>query len=820
MDTSLQRLIIFCIMSVAWIFHTATAAEVSVKTYRVRCSVVHSRTKKGIPYAMAFAKQVAVSVRADSSGIMYLQHRGTQSILYTFSAKGFLERSIRLSVKSDTSFIISLLPDNFEENEIIIQADRTLSDNDYHMPSVSDVTIYESKKSEQIILEELPINRAANTARQIYSRVAGINVWENDGSGVQLNIGARGLSPNRTSNFNTRQNGYDISADALGYPESYYTPPAEALEKIEVIRGAASLQYGTQFGGMLNFSMIKPTQSDTTLTFESLQSAGSYGMLSTFNSINSRYKSIGIYAYYQAKKGNGWRPNSQYDVRNIYAATDISLSDNVIVGLDYTRMEYLAKQPGGLSDADFQRNPQQSLRARNWFEVQWNLFSARLDARISTHVKIKSQFFGLIAERGALGNLERITVADLGQNRQLLFDEYNNWGNETRCIIHHDIIGVPSSLALGFRLYSGTTLRKQGDASADSSANFTFLSPDNLEVSDYSFPNTNIAVFAENIIHLSDNFSITPGARYEYITTRAEGYYSQITRDFAGNIIADTMINDRIEKPRQFILFGIGASWRPKETIEFYGNISQNYRSVTFSDIRVANPNIVVDTNLQDERGYNMDIGFRGVPLQGIYCDISAFYLGYNNRIGLLQKADAPPLFLPYRFRTNIASSYTIGIESYTMIHFSRLLEYSFPVDISTFFSLGYQYGVYSNAAADKAIAGKQVELVPPFTTRIGTTLEYEELSATILYSYTDRHYSDATNAERSSTAVIGAIPAYGIVDISARWVYGMFIIEGGINNVLDNRYFTRRADGYPGPGIIPADPRTFFLTIGIKHTL
>ena len=89
-----------------------------------------------------------------------------------------------------------------------------------------------------------------------------LNVWESDGAGIQLGIGARGLSPNRTSNFNTRQNGYDISADALGYPESYYTPLADGLEKIEIIRGAAALQFGTQFGGVINFIMKSPYASE------------------------------------------------------------------------------------------------------------------------------------------------------------------------------------------------------------------------------------------------------------------------------------------------------------------------------------------------------------------------------------------------------------------------------------------------------------------------------------------------------------------------------------------------------------------------------
>ena len=89
-------------------------------------------------------------------------------------------------------------------------------------------------------------NLASNNARQIYNQVSGLNIFQNDDAGLQLNIGGRGLDPNRTSNFNTRQNGYDISADVLSYPESYYSPPAEAAQ-IQVVRGAASLQYGTQF---------------------------------------------------------------------------------------------------------------------------------------------------------------------------------------------------------------------------------------------------------------------------------------------------------------------------------------------------------------------------------------------------------------------------------------------------------------------------------------------------------------------------------------------------------------------------------------------
>ncbi|WP_373398957.1 TonB-dependent receptor plug domain-containing protein [Algoriphagus halophilus] len=128
------------------------------------------------------------------------------------------------------------------------------------MNAVDNMGLYEAKKSEVILPENMTANLSTNNARQVYSKVVGLNIWENDGAGLQLSIGGRGLDPNRSSNFNTRQNGYDISADALGYPESYYTPPLEGIGKIQIVRGAASLQYGTQFGGLVNFQMKRPVE--------------------------------------------------------------------------------------------------------------------------------------------------------------------------------------------------------------------------------------------------------------------------------------------------------------------------------------------------------------------------------------------------------------------------------------------------------------------------------------------------------------------------------------------------------------------------------
>ncbi|MBI3237271.1 MAG: TonB-dependent receptor plug domain-containing protein [Flavobacteriia bacterium] len=142
-------------------------------------------------------------------------------------------------------------------------------------------------------------------------KVPGLNIWESDGAGIQMGVGGRGLSPNRAANFNMRQNGYDISADALGYPESYYTPPLEALSSIEIIRGSASLQYGTQFGGLMNFVMKEPNQHSP-IEFTTRNTVGSFGYIGTFNRISGTINRFEYQAYYQLKTGNGYRINSDF----------------------------------------------------------------------------------------------------------------------------------------------------------------------------------------------------------------------------------------------------------------------------------------------------------------------------------------------------------------------------------------------------------------------------------------------------------------------------------------------------------------------------
>lgn len=672
--------------------------------------------------------------------------------------------------------------------------------------------IYAAKKAERVRLENVVANTATNNVRQTLSGIAGLNIWESDGAGLQLGIGGRGLNPNRTSNFTTRQNGYDISADPLGYPESYYTPPLQALDRIDVIRGAGALRYGTQFGGVVNF-VFREGPRDRPLAADATLTGGSFGFVGAFARVGGTVERTNYTALYQFRRSDGWRPNSDMHQHTAYAAVTVPIGSEWRIRADYTFMTYLAHQPGGLTDRMFELDPTTSVRARNWFAVDWNLASVTVDWFGSATTSVRSTTFVNLSGREALGDLDRINTADLGGPRTMISGTFRNVGNETTVQHATDLGGMPVSLLGGVRYFHGNTHQQQGDASDGSGPDFAFTNPDRLEGSDYTFPNDDVAAFGEMMFEVTPNLRIVPGIRAEHITTRANGYYALRVQDLAGNLIVDSLVQETQERSRFIVLLGMGASYR-MDDVEVYANVTQNYRSITFSDLRINNPNLVIDPSITDERGYTIDLGFRGRAADLLTWDASLFYLRYNDKIGEVLRADAPPLYLPYRYRTNVADAYTAGIEAVADLDLTEIIAMHGALPQIHLVMNGTLLRGRYIASDDPSIDGNNVEYVPPYLVRAGLNVREGGLRFSFLWSFVGSQYSDASNAEFTASAVSGTIPAYNVADITVGYAFGAMSVDLSCNNVFDASYFTRRAESYPGPGIIPAEPRSFFLSV------
>lgn len=752
---------------------------------------------------------------ADSTGAFTAHLEKGRSYQLKIKHLGFKKYTQKLTLTSDTAIVIALEPAEITLTSVVVSDTKDNNFGISRLNNVEGTAIYAGKKSEAVYLEDLNANLAANNSRQVFAKVAGINIFENDGSGTTIGIGGRGLNPNRISNFNTRQNGYDISADALGYPESYYTPPTEAIERIEILRGAASLQYGTQFGGMINYKFSEPPAGKK-LGGTFRQTGGSFGFFNSFNQLKGTAGKLSYNTFYNYRHYTGWRPNSELNHHNAFASLKYQFSDRFYIRGEYTYLTYLAQQPGGLTDKQFQADPVQSNRTRNWFRVNWNLYSLVADYRITDKTRINVLAFGLNAGRDALGYLGRTDRKDdTTLNRNLLSDTYNNYGAELRALHRYSAGKVKGSLLVGNRIYRGTTVRKQGEADQSSKPHFSFLNPDNLENSSYVFPSLNYAAFAENIFQLSPKWNVTPGVRFEYIRTESDGYYRWLNKDLAGNIILDKKIEEARSSTRSFVLAGAGTQYKITPSLELYANFSQNYRSVNFNDMRVTNPSFQVDPNLKDENGFTADGGFRGAVKNLLYFDVSAFMLAYNGRIGTILTTDSIT-YQVIRFRTNVSDSRNLGVEAFGELDWLKLFKRSAKHRLSTFVNASYINAIYIDSK-QTAYNGKKVEYVPDYILRTGITYGYGTFGVTFQYAYTSEQFSDATNATYSAAAIYGIVPAYGVVDASAQYTWKKLSVSAGFNNLTNASYFTRRAEGYPGPGIIPADPLGAYLTLQLK---
>ncbi|MEQ9468867.1 MAG: TonB-dependent receptor [Ekhidna sp.] len=800
--------------------------------YTLSGTILEANSGKPIPSAEVYDQNTNQVVSTNNQGNFQLINLAAGRHQITIMSLEYQTMQQEVEVEGNTNITFSMEEFQQELSEVVISQKREEIFALNRLKPVEGTAIYAGKKSEVVLLDQMVGNAATNNARQIYSQVVGLNIYESIDAGLQLNVGGRGLDPNRTSNFNTRQNGYDISADVLGYPESYYTPPAEALSQIQVVRGAASLQYGTQFGGLINFKMKEPAAKPIELT--SRQSVGSFGLFNTFNSISGTLGKFSYYTYLNCKTGDGFRSNSGFKSTNYFGSFGYAITDKTSATFEFTSLVYLAQQPGGLTDAQFRSDPDFSNRTRNWFEVNWKLYALKLKHKFSPKTDLSLTVFGLNAQRNAVGF--RGNPADINTNpviqedaqetdgsfiypRDLIKGKFQNWGAEARFLTRYQIGGKDAVLLIGSKIYQADNSGLQGPGTNGVDANFDFAFedyPDYPNQSDFKFPNHNLAFFGEHIFFINDRLSITPGFRYEFIKTGSEGTYRQVIFDNAGNPIQNAEFEDNRTFDRSFLLLGLGASFESSDDLELYANLSQNYRSVTFSDIRVVNPTFIIDPNISDEQGYTFDIGARGKWKNTVSFDLGAYGLLYDDRIGIVFDDRAN------RVRKNIGTALVMGLEFFADWNLAKSLALpSNAYKLNWFVNSSFTESEYLSSEENN-VTGKEVEFIPHVNLKTGLRFGYKNLLGSFQFTHLSEQYTDVENSSvpedsDNRNGLIGEIPAYSIIDLSFSYTIRKIKLETGANNLLDESYFTRRATGYPGPGIIPSEPRNYYFTVQLK---
>ncbi len=687
------------------------------------------------------------------------------------------------------------------------------SKSDYQqMPEIVGTNIYAGKKSTLIVLDNVQGNVVTNNMRQVLAKVPGIHIWESDASGIQIGIAARGLSPNRSWEFNVRQNGYDIAADPFGYPEAYYNPQLQAVQRIEIVRGQGALQYGPQFGGLVNYILRNGSEINKPFEFETQQTAGINNLINSYNAIGGKKGKVNYYSFFDHRNGDGWRNNSKYFTNSGFATVTYKVTDKFSLTVELMHAQMRSQQAGGLTDAQLKADARQSFRSRNWFDIKWTTPALIANVNINEKTVWNTKLFGTIGDRSSVGFLQSITVKDsinaatLQYNsRSVTIDKYRNYGLESRILIAYNLGTMKNTISGGVRFYTGTTFR-QADGKGTNGTEYDVTVIGNYP-RDIEFKSKNAAVFVENIFRMGKNLLLIPGVRYEWLQGAASG-----RNGYASN--GSEILLQNIERSRSFLLAGFGAEYHVAAATELYANFTQAYRPIQFANLQAPPTTDIVDQDLKDAKGYNLDLGYRGKIKNYLQFDVSSFYLQYNNRVGTITPAGTNT-----RLITNVGASTSKGFE--TFVEFSPVKAFTEKqdVDFSLFSSYSYTDARYSGNHKDANTKGKKIENAPTNIFRGGINFTYKDFVFTTQLSSVGSTFSDANNTQKpTANAQAGLIPSYSVTDFTGSYKINISIkIKAGLNNAFDKRYFTRRAGGYPGPGALPADGRTFFVSLGAK---
>jgi Fe(3+) dicitrate transport protein len=666
------------------------------------------------------------------------------------------------------------------------------------LPDVQGTKINAGKKTSQVNLDQELPEISNNNFRQALAKVPGVLLSEE--STPLFSLGYRGLEPHRAQFIQVLKDGVPIHADMFGYPEAYYVPPLQTVEKIELVRGGGGLMYGPQPGGALNFVTHKP-ELDKKVRLLSENVFGSDNYFSTYEALTGTVGPLGYLGYFHERQGDGFRDaNSDFEVISGGLKTVINQTGDSRLTMNYDEYHEEHGEPGGLTRAQFDADPSVNTREFDRFRLERYYGSLKYEKEFSEDTQFDFLTYGGHYRRYSKRQRTSGTTfggvpsgANSGSN-DIEEQDFYNLGFEPRIRHNYELFGNEHTLTFGthtFMSHSPRTDQRGAGPASDSGT----LRKEAVRDSWY------LSVFLENLFRLG-KLSITPGVRLEHFWQRIE---EKLNADKTTVPLVDA--NEFDFAP----LFGLGIAYEVVKGIEAYTNISQSYRPKVFTQAVPTGTNQIINEDLEEGKGVQYDFGLRGRPLPFIAWDVDYFLMSFSNQIGTSGNTVA-----------NQGRAHYQGMEFFTEIDMVGAYDYFNNTNhvetigsLAPFVTLTLLDASFSAGPND----GRRPQYAPQWNLRFGTIYKWRDrVKVSLLSTFVDDHFADDANTV-SATSNFN-VPSYKVWDLTAevnlfKNVRNAFDVSifGGINNLFDEHYFARvRSDG-----IDPANGRNIYGGVKIN---
>ncbi|MBC8031368.1 MAG: TonB-dependent receptor [Pyrinomonadaceae bacterium] len=696
-----------------------------------------------------------------------------------------LEKMVMLTGKGVASVEMVLLPALIAESVMITSS---------HLAATPE-TAEKTPGSVGLIDAQTLEHSRAFSSTEVLRKVAGINVRDEEGLGLRPNIGIRGLNPTRSTKVLLLEDGIPLTYAPYGDNASYYHPPIDRFESVEVLKGSGQILYGPQtIGGVVNYiTPAPPSQRKGSIAI----TGGNHHYFNGHLSYGDTLGNTGILFGFTRKQGKGARDSIRTGMNdfNFKSVTTFSYRQALTFKFNYYGEDSNVAY-SGLREDEFTSNPRQNPFRNDFF------YGDRLGASV-THtfvfhpdIALTTNLYGSYFRRhwwrqssnsnerpndasdplcGGMGNLNT-TCGNQGRLRRYIFA-----GVEPRVLVTKRIFGRRNELDMGLRAHFEDQERRQKNGDRPTSR-------DGVVVENNERRNQAYSGFVQNRFFLG-KLTITPGLRIEHVK------YQRTNR--LVNVDGETSLTQMVP--------GLGVSYAPSEKLTLFAGVHRGFAPPRTEDI--INNSTGGSIDLASELSWNYEVGLRANPHPALRVEATFFRMDYENQI------------VPASLAGGVGSTFTNGGQT---MH--QGIELSGGFDTAPV--LKRRYNIYLRAAytflpvAD--LTGIRFSSVPGFSTTsvTGNRLPYapeQLLNASVGYSHSagldtfleavhvSAQFGEDLNRidPLSLNGQTGLLPSYTIWNATANYhvekLRTTFFVTA--KNLFDRLYVADRARGLlPGP--------------------
>lgn len=639
------------------------------------------------------------------------------------------------------------------------------------------------------------------TVNEALRKVPGVFTRDEEGFGLRPNIGIRGLNPTRSTKVLLLEDGIPLAYAPYGDNASYYHPPVERFERIEVLKGSGQIAFGPHtVGAVINYiTPPVPAESGGSLA----ASFGNEDFREVHGSYADRLGKTGFIAHGTYKETDGARENMNFRIYDLNLKVVQELTERQALTL---RSNYYDEDSqltySGLTLAEWRDDPRQNPFANDhMYAYRWSTSATHrfeLDPATTFLTNAYYTYFNRDWWRqssnsgqrpndrsdpacGGMANLDT-TCGNEGRLRQ-----YWTAGVEPRVTVEHGLFGGDNVTEAGVRYHREDQYRIQANGDRPNSRE-PGSGPNAGIKEDSDRSVTATSAFVQNRFDFG-RWSVTPGVRYESVD------YERV----------DNLLGTRGTSEVDQFIPGIGATYEALPGTVLFGGVHRGFSPPGVADIVTAQGGSV---DLDAELSWNYELGLRSRPRDGVSLEATLFRLDFENQIVPASVAGGSGATL-----TSAGETLQQGLELAGEAQGTAFFDW--PVE--TFVRVSYTW------IADAEYVGKRYSNIPGFSTvRVtGNRLPYAPehlLAATVGLRtdfgldveleavYTSSAYTDDLNTvDVVANGQRGEIPGYTVWNLAAN--YGLDACDCRLfftaKNLTDKLYVADMSRG-----LVPGMPR------------